>query len=329
MFFEKFPEYIIYQNSREVSEIGEMYFLARYESNEAPETIIHYVDFLIKLVLKEINRDAKCPYNSKDKASLFVYYENHINEAIKDASNSSKSILINKKYECDYILREAISKNNEKWSKIFSTRIALADKMAYLFFAQGENSVKYGEKIGVDAVDEYYMEAFYATNSDTKDYVEFILHISDFYSKISLMEAKKLNRPYTIDEFLEYLRKEKGAVYLRMGIDECTNENKDILNNKIDELALMLQNELIQSKSKEGGCYIATAIYGSYECPQLLILRYYRDNTLSKSFLGKVFISSYYAVSPHLVKWFGKTKWFIYFGRRILDLFIAKLQENT
>jgi len=55
------------------------------------------------------------------------------------------------------------------------------------------------------------------------------------------------------------------------------------------------------SPPKEG-CYIATAVYGSYDAPQVLILRYYRDNVLEKSLLGQAFIRIYYMFSPYLIK---------------------------
>ena len=70
--------------------------------------------------------------------------------------------------------------------------------------------------------------------------------------------------------------------------------------------------ELIK-KSKaykfNSGCYIATAVYDSYDCPQVWTLRRYRDDTLAKTWYGRAFIRLYYAVSPTLVKWFGATEW--------------------
>jgi hypothetical protein len=57
--------------------------------------------------------------------------------------------------------------------------------------------------------------------------------------------------------------------------------------------------EAIEKRSS--GCYIATMAYGSYEHPQVLILREYRDHKLSRSTLGRSFIKSYYAASPYFV----------------------------
>lgn len=82
-------------------------------------------------------------------------------------------------------------------------------------------------------------------------------------------------------------------------------------------------------KSKQsGGCYVATAVYGSYDCPEVWTLRRFRDNILAKSFFGRLFILIYYTVSPTLVKWFGETEWFKNMWKPILDKKIKKLNFN-
>ena len=83
-----------------------------------------------------------------------------------------------------------------------------------------------------------------------------------------------------------------------------------------------------KSSSSSGGCYIATAVYGSYDCPQVWVLRRFRDETLSKTWYGKAFIRSYYAVSPSLVKWFGKADWFYGICRPALDGLVHRLIEQ-
>lgn len=75
------------------------------------------------------------------------------------------------------------------------------------------------------------------------------------------------------------------------------------------------------------GCYVATAVYGSYDCPQVWTLRRYRDNQLAKTWYGKLFIHTYYAISPTIVKWFGDTKWFKNMWRGKLDKMVKKLQD--
>jgi len=78
---------------------------------------------------------------------------------------------------------------------------------------------------------------------------------------------------------------------------------------------------------KPSACYIATAVYGSYDCPQVLTLRHYRDNVLANAWYGKTFISLYYAISPTIVKLFGKKNWFNAFFKKRLDVFIEKFND--
>ncbi len=79
---------------------------------------------------------------------------------------------------------------------------------------------------------------------------------------------------------------------------------------------------------KNGGCYIATSVYGSYDCPEVWTLRRFRDNTLSESIYGRLFIKIYYIISPSLVKLFGNKKLFKKLLKTKLDKFINKLQDE-
>jgi len=78
----------------------------------------------------------------------------------------------------------------------------------------------------------------------------------------------------------------------------------------------------------KGGCYVATCVYGSYDCPQVWTLRRYRDNTLAKTWYGRLFIKAYYAVSPTAVKLFGHTKWFKNMWQSRLDRMVDGLQSR-
>lgn len=77
-----------------------------------------------------------------------------------------------------------------------------------------------------------------------------------------------------------------------------------------------------------GGCYIATAVYGSYDCPPVWTLRRFRDRYLAKSWCGRVFIRLYYALSPKLVKAFKDTKWFARICKCPLDRLVAYLMKK-
>lgn len=66
-----------------------------------------------------------------------------------------------------------------------------------------------------------------------------------------------------------------------------------------------------QSHSSGGGgsCYIATAAYGSYDHPDVIQLRIFRDRVLARSQGGKAFIRFYYRVGPSLARsvWASKS----------------------
>lgn len=81
-------------------------------------------------------------------------------------------------------------------------------------------------------------------------------------------------------------------------------------------------------KLKKGGCYVATAVYGSYDCPQVWTLRRYRDDKLAKTALGRLFIRTYYALSPTLVRLFGARSWFHRLLKPRLDRLVSRLQKE-
>ena len=89
-----------------------------------------------------------------------------------------------------------------------------------------------------------------------------------------------------------------------------------------------------ENKSKgSSGCYIATAVYGSYDCPEVWTLRRYRDVVLDSTWYGRLFIKVYYTISPILVKRFGSAEWFRMFFLKNLNKWVIELNklgfENT
>ena len=80
--------------------------------------------------------------------------------------------------------------------------------------------------------------------------------------------------------------------------------------------------------SDSQGCYVATCVYGSYDCPQVWTLRRFRDYSLAKTWLGRAFIRVYYATSPTIVRWFGHTGWFQKTWYSVLNKFVSKLNAQ-
>lgn len=108
-------------------------------------------------------------------------------------------------------------------------------------------------------------------------------------------------------------------------IEYMDGTKKTLLGKEIERIP---KEEPPQVENKNAGCYIATCVYGSYDCPQVWTLRRYRDNTLAATWCGRVFIRIYYAISPTLVKWFGNTNWFKKMWVGTLDKIVENLQEN-
>ena len=106
---------------------------------------------------------------------------------------------------------------------------------------------------------------------------------------------------------------------------------RESLNDQMLGVIKKYDPSYVQPKNSSpsgGGCYVATAVYGSYDCPQVWTLRRYRDYTLAESWYGRAFIRTYYAISPTLVRWFGHTNWFKKMWRGRLDRMVSKLNTE-
>ncbi len=57
----------------------------------------------------------------------------------------------------------------------------------------------------------------------------------------------------------------------------------------------------------KGGCFVATAYFGDYDAPEVLVLRQFRDTRLLTTSFGKLFVAVYYATSPYLATVISKS----------------------
>lgn len=88
------------------------------------------------------------------------------------------------------------------------------------------------------------------------------------------------------------------------------------------------RNHFACLKSQKSGCYIATAVYGSYDAPEVLVLRRFRDEVLQKSLPGRAFIKTYYFLSPPIAEKLKNAGEINAIVRRILDRWVEKLQKR-
>jgi|GEM_PF-1352314 len=80
--------------------------------------------------------------------------------------------------------------------------------------------------------------------------------------------------------------------------------------------------------AKKEGCYIATAVYGSYDAPEVMTLRRFRDETLRNSAFGRWFIRTYYRLSPPVAEKLKNAKRINAFVRSILDRWVDRLNRK-
>ena len=81
------------------------------------------------------------------------------------------------------------------------------------------------------------------------------------------------------------------------------------------------------AEKKSGACYVATAVYGSYDSPPTWVLRRWRDEVLQKSGTGRAAIRYYYWLSPRFVAALGQRRGFTASARFVLDRFVRKLER--
>lgn len=153
----------------------------------------------------------------------------------------------------------------------------------------------------------------------------------DFWSEaLDYFEVGNVFKPnQSLDEFERHASVHLFQRYVisshndRELVDQITQIEK-----RFRELRPDSNLEFSKPTTKSCGCYVATAVYGSYDCPEVWTLRRFRDQRLSESALGRCFIRMYYAVSPALVKWFGEKAWFNRIFRSRLDRMVNKLQKE-
>jgi len=82
----------------------------------------------------------------------------------------------------------------------------------------------------------------------------------------------------------------------------------DIKRRAQKELETMLFLSQMRTSGKSG-CFIATAVYGRADAPELETFRRFRDEFLLKRSMGKLFMSFYYSFSPHAAELIKKSEY--------------------
>lgn len=161
---------------------------------------------------------------------------------------------------------------------------------------------------------------------------------SDYFTSISrnmCSEWKYVSGVY-IDTILSEMNGELKASGLRAvsdnskwgmhsGLPYRYHENINDTDDNRTHYSGGLEITTVPLPTKKSGCYIATAVYGSYDAPQVCVLRNYRDNTLMKSMVGRLFIKMYYQFSPPIARLLINSRQTNAIVRYILDRLIRLL----
>lgn len=183
--------------------------------------------------------------------------------------------------------------------------------MGQVITADGERLKKTEIIMGVGTAFRLRVPAeFISSHSDVHDIAQEILTLFIRFSNSELARRKSYSQSLAPDVTAA---RQKLLEKLKEGLPE---ESKQKVNS-----------ERIEPGSNSG-CYIATCVYGSYDCPEVWTLRRFRDFTLDSTWYGRIFIKCYYAISPTLVKLFGDTKWFKKFWKYPLDKMVGSLKKS-
>ena len=119
-----------------------------------------------------------------------------------------------------------------------------------------------------------------------------------------------------------------GKPRTKYGRDAYENRNRRTTSTSSYTSSSPSVSSSTSQQQSKSGCYVATCVYGSYDCPEVWMLRRYRDCHLDNTWFGRLFIKIYYAISPTLVKLFGKTKWFKFFAKKFIEKKLSKLKNE-
>lgn len=180
---------------------------------------------------------------------------------------------------------------------------------ALYYLEKGVNCTDYYSYICKERVSDKYYNAILHVESpeQAKEYLEsykYWLHLAAESGSLEALEKEK-----TLESDIAQLYRLHPA-FMKLASHQADNRTA------------------APAQGQKGGCYVATCVYGSYDCPEVWVLRRYRDNVLADTRQGRAFIRFYYWAGPKAVKLFGKTAWFHRLFKKPLDNMVEKLKNS-
>ncbi len=191
-----------------------------------------------------------------------------------------------------------------------------------------------------------------------KDYTSALRNFKEY---LSILETHYRVQPNGLSPALFNSKKEAGDILLISGIYWDMAKIYDMFEGKTAELQMCLnkyvefsigrphhvmssetvrkylksdkskhkvafESALTTLRSTMKKCFIASAVYGPNSM-QVNILQDYRDNILQNYFLGRLFVLSYYKISPLILKILIRSEKLTSFVRIILNYIVKKINE--
>lgn len=88
------------------------------------------------------------------------------------------------------------------------------------------------------------------------------------------------------------------------------------------------RDEMFATGNSGGGCFIATAAYGSPLAEEIDVLRNWRDDYLLQNGFGRIFVSAYYNLSPPIANNIRVSKVKAQITRKVIEPFVKILSER-
>ncbi|MBK9045648.1 MAG: hypothetical protein IPL74_02720 [Bacteroidetes bacterium] len=286
--------------AEEVLQCGITYFSEYKDSKTNPANAS--MDLFIKAKSLAIGNIAKqrCQENTENLQEWI----NNKPERDKQNLISADLMFINKKLEDFQDLPDTISNTNEFLSsckpKLINIKIALGFNDD-LYLKVSSAVVNNAQGMLITVVNE-------AQENFKLNYN--IIHLNKIVSDAILITSSLSTFDMLPDLKIHFTRNREALTNLQNQINRASTSSRQS-----------------SSSGTGGGCYIATMAYGSYEHPQVIVLRTYRDNYLLKSFWGRYFVKIYYHYSPMLVRKLYNHKKINSIIRNILDQLIKHIAK--
>lgn len=196
-----------------------------------------------------------------------------------------------------------------------------------------------GENIDVKSIEDkseaesYHLQAQFIFN-------ELSANLQVYGSNSSISGAQ----PANVDLALEYINRSlelepenpfylnlKGLLIWQGKGDKATAKPLIERAAELDPRNITIQHNL-KSIQDPNGCFVATAAYGTPLAYEVNELRYWRDTTLSNGIFGRVFVKTYYKLSPPVARLVEKSNVFRklvrYSLKPLIKLISAKNKSN-